>query len=43
MEKERKNQTEGVWILFEGPKTDEVTGDWRKQHNDELHDLHSSQ
>jgi hypothetical protein len=22
-----------------GPKRDEVTGDWRKLHNEELHDL----
>jgi hypothetical protein len=26
-----------------GPKRDEVTGDWRKLHNEELHDLYSSQ
>jgi len=25
-----------------GPKRDEVTGDWRKLHNEELNDLHSS-
>ena len=25
-----------------GPKTDEVTGEWRKLHNDELHYLYSS-
>jgi hypothetical protein len=25
-----------------GPKRDEVTGEWRKLHNDELHDLYSS-
>jgi hypothetical protein len=25
-----------------GPKTDEVTGEWRKVHNEELNDLHSS-
>jgi hypothetical protein len=25
-----------------GPKRDEVTGDWRKLHNDELHGLYSS-
>jgi hypothetical protein len=24
-----------------GPKTDEVTGDWRKLHNEELHNLYS--
>jgi hypothetical protein len=25
-----------------GPKKDEVTGDWRKLHNEELRDLYSS-
>jgi hypothetical protein len=25
-----------------GPKRDEVTGSWRKLHNDELHNLYSS-
>jgi hypothetical protein len=25
-----------------GPKRDEVTGDWRKLHNEELHNLYSS-
>jgi hypothetical protein len=25
-----------------GPKSDEVTGEWRKLHNEELHDLYSS-
>jgi hypothetical protein len=25
-----------------GPKRDEVTGSWRKLHNEELHGLHSS-
>jgi hypothetical protein len=25
-----------------GPKRDEVTGEWRKLHNTELHDLYSS-
>jgi hypothetical protein len=24
-----------------GPKSDEVTGEWRKLHNEELHDLYS--
>jgi hypothetical protein len=26
-----------------GPKRDEVTGGWRKLHNEKLHDLYSSQ
>jgi hypothetical protein len=25
-----------------GPKRDEVTGDWRKLHNEEFHNLYSS-
>jgi hypothetical protein len=25
-----------------GAKRDEVTGEWRKLHNEELHDLYSS-
>jgi hypothetical protein len=25
-----------------GPKRDKVTGDWKKLHNEELHNLHSS-
>jgi hypothetical protein len=25
-----------------GPKRGEVTGEWRKRHNEELHDLYSS-
>jgi hypothetical protein len=28
------------WLF--GPKRDEVTGEWRKLHNEELHDLYSS-
>jgi hypothetical protein len=28
------------WIF--GPKRDEVTGEWRKMHNEELRDLYSS-
>jgi hypothetical protein len=29
------------WRIF-GQKRDELTGGWRKLHNEELHDLHSS-
>ena len=29
-----------LWIVF-GPKRDEVTGEWRKLHNEELSDLYS--
>jgi hypothetical protein len=29
-------------IIF-GPKRDEVTGEWRKLYNEELHNLYSSQ
>jgi hypothetical protein len=25
-----------------GPKRDEVTGEWKKLHNEELHNLYSS-
>jgi hypothetical protein len=28
--------------MIYGPKRDEVTGDWRKLHNEELHNLLSS-
>jgi hypothetical protein len=28
--------------FFIGPKRDDVTGDWRKLHNEELHNLHFS-
>jgi hypothetical protein len=31
----------GLIRIF-GPKRDEVTGEWRKLHNKELHDLYSS-
>jgi hypothetical protein len=30
-----------VLMIF-GPKRDEVTGEWRKLHNEELHDLYYS-
>jgi hypothetical protein len=29
-------------IFTNRPKRDEVTGEWRKLHNEELHDLYSS-
>ena len=29
-------------MRISGPKRDEVTGEWRKLHNEELNDLHSS-
>jgi hypothetical protein len=28
--------------LIIGPRRDEVTGDWRKMYNEELHNLYSS-
>jgi hypothetical protein len=33
-----------VWMLRRifGPQRGEVTGEWRKMHNEELHDLYSS-
>jgi len=30
-----------LWRIF-GPKRDEVTGEWRKLHNEDLNDLYSS-
>jgi hypothetical protein len=32
------------WVLRRifGPKREEVTGEWRKMHNEELHNLYSS-
>ena len=39
------NEAEGVWerVLRRkfGPKRDEVTGEWRRLHNEELNDLYS--
>jgi hypothetical protein len=32
----------GVQRRISGPKRDEVTGEWRKLHNEELHILYSS-
>jgi hypothetical protein len=31
----------GVLRRIFGPKRDEVTGEWRKRHNEELRDLYS--
>jgi hypothetical protein len=31
-----------VWRRIFGPKRDEMTGTWRKLHNEELRDLYSS-
>jgi hypothetical protein len=31
-----------VWRRIFGPKRDEVRGEWRKLHNEELNDLYSS-
>jgi hypothetical protein len=31
-----------LWYEIFGPKRDEVTGEWRKLHNEELRDLYSS-
>jgi hypothetical protein len=30
-----------LWKIF-GPKEDEVTGAWRRLHNEKLHDVYSS-
>jgi hypothetical protein len=37
-------QEHGLRVLRRtfGPKRDEVTGKWRKLHNEELHDIYSS-
>jgi len=34
-------ENRGLRRIF-GPKRDEVIGEWRKLHNEELHDLYSS-
>jgi hypothetical protein len=31
-----------VLVIIFGPKGEEVAGDWRRLHNEELHNLHSS-
>jgi hypothetical protein len=37
-------RVEVVWVLWRifGPKRGEVTGEWRKPHNEELNDLYCS-
>jgi hypothetical protein len=35
-------QTNRVLRRIYGPKRDEITGEWRKLHNEELHNLYSS-
>jgi hypothetical protein len=37
-----KGMLENMVLRIFGPKRDEVTGEWRKLHNEELHDLYSS-
>jgi len=37
----RVSENRALRSIF-GPKRDEVTGEWRKLHNEELNDLHSS-
>jgi hypothetical protein len=36
-----KFRTFVIGCIF-GPQRDEITGEWRKLHNEELHDLYSS-
>jgi hypothetical protein len=31
------------WTLYFGPNREEVAGDWRRLHNEELHNLYTSQ
>jgi hypothetical protein len=37
----RVSENKVLWRIF-GPKRDEVTGEWRKLHNEELHNFYSS-
>jgi hypothetical protein len=41
-EEHRLRVSENRVLRIFGPKRDEVTGEWRKLHNGELHNLHSS-
>jgi hypothetical protein len=38
----REECRQRVFVNFWGSKRDEVTGEWRKLNNGELHDLYSS-
>jgi hypothetical protein len=38
----RRAQTDGVLRKIFGPKSDDVTGEWRKLSKEELHNLYSS-
>ena len=44
LREERKMRTFGNMVLRKifGPRRDEVTGEWRRLHNEELNDLYSS-
>jgi hypothetical protein len=42
MEEHRLRVFENRVLRIFGPKRDEGTGDWRKLHNEELHNLYSS-
>ena len=44
MREERRLRVLENWVLSRifGPKRDEVRGEWRKLHNEELNDLNSS-
>ena len=43
MRKERKLRVfENMVLRIFGPRRDEVTGEWRRLHNEELNDLYSS-
>jgi hypothetical protein len=37
----RESENRMLRTIF-GPKTDEIIGDWRKMHNEELHNLYCS-
>jgi hypothetical protein len=41
-EKRRLRVYENTVLRIFGPKRDEVTGQWRKLHSEELHDLYST-